>query len=73
MYQTGHFLIDFRFQTPIFTKTLSIYKMAPPAQYGESVSSDLDEIQRSNSKKVSRGGSNLINTNAFLKVPILKT
>ncbi|HPF11368.1 MAG TPA: TonB-dependent receptor [Flavobacteriaceae bacterium] len=74
MYQTGHFFGLISAFNPNLTETLSIYKNGTPAQYGESVSGVISMKSNDQIPKKFQGGagSNLINTNAFLKVPILK-
>ena len=74
MYQIGHFFGLISAFNPNLTQNLSLYKNGTPAQYGESVSGVISMSSNNSIADEFRGGlgSNLINTNAFVELPITK-
>lgn len=74
MYQLGHFFGLISAFNPNLTKDLTIYKNGTPAHFGESVSGVITMSSNDQIAPEFRGGigSNLINSNAFLEMPISK-
>ena len=72
MYQLGHFFGLISAFNPNLTKEVTIYKNGTPAHYGQSVSGVIDMSSNNKvSHKFNGGiGANLINTQAFLEVPV---
>lgn len=72
MYQTGHFFGLVSAFNPNLTQDLTLYKNGTPTKYGESVSGVISMGSNNTVAKEFRGGvgSNLINTNAFLEIPL---
>lgn len=72
MYQTGHFFGLISAFNPSLTKEVSVYKNGTPATFGESVSGVIDMTSNNNIARKFNGGigTNLINANAFLEIPI---
>ncbi len=75
MYQTGHFFGLISAFNPNLTKEVSVYKNGTPSSFGESVSGVIDMSSNNNIAQKIRGGigTNLINANAFVEVPISNT
>jgi outer membrane receptor for ferrienterochelin and colicin len=74
MYQLGHFFGLISAFNPNLTKDLTIYKNGTPANFGESVSGVISMSSNDQIAQKIRGGigSNLINSNAFLEMPVSK-
>lgn len=72
MYQTGHFFGLISAFNPHLTKDLTVYKNGTPARFGESVSGVITMASNDEIAEKLRGGigSNLINANAFLEIPL---
>lgn len=72
MYQTGHFFGLISAFNPNLTNEVSVYKNGTPALFGESTSGVIDIASKNNIAKDINGGigTNLINANAFIEVPL---
>lgn len=74
MYQLGHFFGLISAFNPSLTKELTLYKNGTPSRYGGSVSG---VIEMNSNNEITNDfqagvGTNLINTNAFLEMPLGK-
>ncbi|MEZ4875482.1 MAG: TonB-dependent receptor plug domain-containing protein [Flavobacteriaceae bacterium] len=72
MFQTGHFFGLISAFNPNLTQNVSIYKNGTPSQFGENVSGVIEMASSDAIARKFKGGlgSNLINANAFVEMPL---